>query len=275
MSRNGTEAGERELEPAEDHSPTVGERFNVIYSGTAQNPTLRRAQRQAYGDEYPEEVRPFSLLTRSDLRRIAQGLGVGPGQRMVDLACGEGGAGLWVARETGADLVGVDVSSVAVQHARARVAEFGLEGRASFQVGDFVATGLPAHAFDGAMSIDALWLVPDKSVALREVVRILRPGTRFIFTTWDFAVSPPDDSQISDHRPLLAEAGFAVETYEETENWEGYYRALVAEYEAARDDLVRELGETEADEMLAHYRRRAALLPGWRRIRVVARKSEA
>ena len=275
MSRNGPEAGERELEPQENRRPTVGEQFDVIYSGSAHSVAARRAQRQAYGDEYPEEVKPFSLLTRSDLRYIARKLGVGPGRRMVDLACGEGGAGLWVARETGADLVGVDVSSVAIQHARDRVAEFGLEGRASFQMGDFVATGLPGDAFDGAMSIDALWLVPDTSAALREVARILRPGARFIFTTWDFDISPPDEPQISNHRPLLSDAGFTVDAYEETENWEGYYRALVAAYEAARDDLVRELGETDANEMLAHYHRRAALLPSWRRSRVVARKNDA
>ncbi len=251
--------------------PTAGERFDAIYSGGAHSPTLRRVQRDVFGDEYPAEVEPFSLVTMSDLRRIARDLCVGPGHRFVDLACGEGGPGLWVARATGASVTGVDASAVAVQRARARIAAFGLEGRAAFQVGDAAATGLPAHAFDGAMSIDALWAFPDKVAALREVGRLLRPGARFIFTTWDFGVSPPDEPQVADHRPLLHEAGFAVDAYEGTAHWEHYFRALLAGYEAARDDLAAEFGVTSADDLIAYHRRRGALLPHWQRILVVAR----
>src|SRR5438876_7552782 len=80
---------------------------------------------------------------------------------------GQGGPSLWVARETGADLVGVDLSSAGIVRASARVAEFGLTGRARFQVADLVATGQEDASFDGAMSVDALWAVPDKPAALR------------------------------------------------------------------------------------------------------------
>jgi ubiquinone/menaquinone biosynthesis C-methylase UbiE len=76
-----------------------------------------------------------------------------------------------VARETGATLTGLDVSPVAMAQAAGRVAAFGLVGRARFQIGDLAATGLPEAAFDGAMSVDALWLARDKPAALREVAR--------------------------------------------------------------------------------------------------------
>lgn len=180
-----------------------------------------RIQRAVYGGEYPDEVTPYSFATRSELGRIARELGVASGRRIVDLGCGEGSAGLWVARETGASLIGVDVSSVAIARARARIPHFGCEGRADFAVEDFVATGLPAESLDGAMSIDVLWVVPDKAAALREVARILRPGARFVFATWDFAASPPGGPQVADHRPLLRDAGFATEAYERTGHWEG------------------------------------------------------
>jgi len=259
-------------ERGQDRQPTAGERFDAIYAGVAHSPTLRRVQRDVFGAEYPAEVEPFGDVTVSDLRRIARDLGVGRGHRFVDLACGEGGPGLWVARATGASVSGVNVSAVAVQRARVRVATFGLEGRAEFQVGDAAATGLAPHAFDGAMSIDALWSVPDKVAALREVGRLLRPGARFIFTTWDFGISPPDEPQVADHRPLLHEAGFAVDAYEGTAHWEHYFRALLAGYEAARNDLAAEFGVGAADDLIAYYRRRGALLPHWQRILVVARQ---
>lgn len=251
----------------------AGEGFNATYSGIAHSVTLRRVQREVYGEEYPDEVEPFSFVTRSDLHRIARELGVGAGQNIVDLACGEGGASLWMVRETGAHVTGVDVSSVAVTRAQGRIAAAGLEDKARFRVGDFAATGLPAESFDGAMSIDALWVVPEKTSALREVARILRPGARFIVTTWDFGISPSNEPQIADHRPLLRDAGFTVEAYDGTDNWEGYARALVAGYQAARDDLAAEFGAAAAEKTIAHYQRRAALLPQWQRIFVIARRS--
>lgn len=45
---------------------------------------------------------------------MADALRVGPGQKIADLGCGRGGPGQWIARATGAGLVGIDVSEVAL-----------------------------------------------------------------------------------------------------------------------------------------------------------------
>ena len=162
-------------EPGRKDEPTpldFAELFNTGFAGWSKSPTMRHIWRKVYGEDYPEDVDPFSFVTLTDLRRITRELRVGPGQTFADLACGRGGPGLWVARESGAALVGIDFSRVAVEHAIQRIGVFGLSGRARFQVGDFTATGLPAVALDGAMSVDALWLVPDKAAAVREVAPI-------------------------------------------------------------------------------------------------------
>src|SRR3712207_6401443 len=78
------------------------------------SPTRRRIRREVYGDEYPDNVDPRSYVTWTELRRIAHELGVGPGARFIDLGCGPGGPGLWVARETGAAVVGIDLEAVGV-----------------------------------------------------------------------------------------------------------------------------------------------------------------
>lgn len=67
---------------------------------------------------------------------LVSGLRVGAGQRLLDLACGRGGVGLWLARATGAQLTGVDWSPVVVREATARAPEFVPAQRASFAVGD-------------------------------------------------------------------------------------------------------------------------------------------
>jgi SAM-dependent methyltransferase len=224
-----------------------------------------------YGDEYPEEAEPFGAATRSDLRRIAEVVGVGPGQVLLDLGCGAGGPGLLVAQRTGASLVGMDLSAVAIRQAIEGAANWGLTAQATFQAGDFCASGLPSAAFDGAMSVDVLWMVPDKLAALREIARLLRPAARFACTTWEFAESPPDENQVADYRPLLREAGFEVERYAEDRAFPVYFHALSAAFHVVRGDLATDVGAALADDFIDGFAERAALLPGWRRIFIVAR----
>lgn len=93
-----------------------------------------------------------------------------PGERILDLGCGEGGLTVeLVAR--GCTVVGVDASPAQVAAARAR----GLDAR----VGDAQALAFEAE-FDGVLSNAALhWMTrPDAVVA--GVARALRPGGRFV-----------------------------------------------------------------------------------------------
>lgn len=59
----------------------------------------------------------------------------------LDVACGQGGAAVWLARR-GLDVVGVDISLVAVGRARALAAAAGVEQRCRFEVAD-LDHGLP------------------------------------------------------------------------------------------------------------------------------------
>lgn len=76
---------------------TAAESFNVLFAAVPRSPTLRHIWHVGYGPDYSEEADPFSFVTLTDLRRIAREVGVGPGQILVDLACGRGGPGLWIA----------------------------------------------------------------------------------------------------------------------------------------------------------------------------------
>jgi SAM-dependent methyltransferase len=257
----------------DETTPSLAERLDALYAQFTRSPTYRCVYRQVYGDAYPEEAEPFGAATRSDLQRIAEVVGVGPGQVLLDLGCGAGGPGLLVAQRTGARLVGMDHSAVAIRQATVRAASWGLSAQAAFLVGDVSASGLPSAGFDGAMSVDVLWMVPDKRAALREIARLLRPDARFVCTTWVFAESPPDEPQVADYRPLLREAGFVVERYEEDRSFPSYFRALSAAFHVARDDLATDVGAALADDFVGGFAECAALLPGWRRIFIAARRS--
>ena len=261
-------AGSAEGSSRDSQAPAIDEGTWYMSPIVMNSPTRRRIRRAVYGDEFPEDADPSSFITATELRRIARDLRVGPGDAFVDLGCGRGGPGLWVARETGADVVGIDVAPMAVEYSTQTAAEFGLSARASYQVSDFCATGLPSGSLGGAMSVDVLWAVPDKVAAVREVARILRPGGRFLFTSWDFAMPLEGDTQVSDHRPVLHEAGFIVDAYEETVGFDAYYQALAKHHEAARDDLIAEMGERLGNRFIGMTSRNAAIAR--RRVFVVA-----
>ncbi|HLG76728.1 MAG TPA: class I SAM-dependent methyltransferase, partial [Ktedonobacteraceae bacterium] len=161
--------------------------FDSLYTATNQSPTLRQIWRTIYGDDYPEGTDPFSFVTLTDLQRFASSLHVQAGQTFADLACGSGGPGLWVARQTGASLIGLDFSRVAIEQAQQRARQWNLGERATFAVRDMTATGLSVESLDGAMSVDALWLVPDKLAAVQEWARIIKQSGRLVFTTWEMA----------------------------------------------------------------------------------------
>ena len=179
--------------------------FEQTY-GQPASPIQERIWRAALGDEYPEGLDPYSYTSRSELQRMASDLQVGDGDTLVDLGCGRGGAGLWMAMETGADLVGIDIAESALVAARERAARLGTS--ATFQRGEFEATGLHSASADGVMSIDALLFTHDKAAAMRELRRILRPGGRLCLTSWDYHRQPVGrPPQVPDHRPVAVAAG--------------------------------------------------------------------
>jgi len=235
----------------------VAQGYDAVYDAMPRSPTLLRLwKHHAAGTDYPDDFYHISFITLADLRQLASALNLSPGSRFSDVACGMGGPALWIARETGAHLSGVDLSPVAVAHAEKRAQSLGLAATASFSVGSFAHTGLETASMDAAMSVDALQYAPDKAAALREFARIIRPGGVLAF--YAFELDPErarglpviGDDPVDDYRPLLRDAGFEILHYDETPNWHDRlftaYRAVID----AQQTLREEMGELATAAML-------------------------
>jgi len=253
--------------------------YSAVYEATPNSATLRRLWHEhAEGLDFPEEFGHISFVTLPQLRRFATELRLGRGDTLVDLGCGRGGPALWVARETGARLIGVDFSTVAVQQASARAAELELADQAQFVVGTFAETGIEANSSDGVMSEDALQYAPDKRAAVAEAARILRPGARMVFTAFElepsratglpvFGVDP-----VEDYRPLLSEAGFTVEAYEEVPGWPEPMTTTYSALLSASGALTQEMGQVAAVALCTELSMTLQQQPYRRRVLVVATK---
>src|SRR5215467_6418032 len=115
-------------------------RFDTIFARTAESETLSAIWREVHREDYPRDATPFSFVTIPELRWLAAALNVNKDRSFVDLACGRGGPGLWVAKETGAVLIGIDSSVVAIEAASATARH--ASPAAGFVVADAAATGL-------------------------------------------------------------------------------------------------------------------------------------
>jgi SAM-dependent methyltransferase len=255
-------------EPPPDQPAPTAAGFDAAFSAVPASAGLKRAWQLAV-PELPPEIEPFSFVSLGLLRHVAHALNLTPGQTLVDLGCGRGGPGLWLARTTNASLVGVDFSPVAVEQAAQRVALFGLAGRARFVIGDLTHTGLPGHSADAAVSVDAFHFAADPDAAATHAHQLLRPGARLVLTTWQ--PKHPGDRRLPtrariDWPPLLRAAGFADINMAERPGWHALWTRV---YQVALD-----LGDPGDDTALADLqdeaRRRLPLAGLSRRVVVTA-----
>jgi ubiquinone/menaquinone biosynthesis C-methylase UbiE len=195
-----------------ESQPYAVEDFDKLLAATAGSSLLQQLTADAFGAEFTG-LESWGNTTWWLLGRLVAGLRMRPGSRLGDLACGLGEPGLWLARATGADLVGVDWSPVAVAEARSRVGRFVPPGRARFAVGTLQATGLDDGELDAAICLDAIFFTRDRIAALREVRRVLRPGGRFVFTA-DEWLGPELPQPVPEWTRLVEAAGLEVEAKE-------------------------------------------------------------
>ena len=91
----------------------------------------------------PAELLSTSLLSWDGIAEVVTALRLTREQTLLDLACGRGGYGIEVARRSGAHLLGVDFSGVALEQARRSAGRALPSGSHDFVVGSLTATGLP------------------------------------------------------------------------------------------------------------------------------------
>jgi cyclopropane fatty-acyl-phospholipid synthase-like methyltransferase len=107
---------------------------------------------------------------------------VGAGQLLLDVGCGTGAPALRAARALGCRAVGLTVSRAQVLRARGLARGADLAHRAAFLMADAQALPFGDALFDGAWALESIFHVADRSAALREVRRVLRPGARVVLT---------------------------------------------------------------------------------------------
>jgi ubiquinone/menaquinone biosynthesis methyltransferase len=125
-------------------------------------------------------------------RRLVREARLSVGERVLDLACGTGDIAFEAAR-CGGRVVGLDVTTRMIELARSKSAvSVGPRGSTGprFIVADMMALPLKASSVDVVSTGYGLRNVPELPVALTEIVRVLKPGGRFLSLDFNRPTSP-------------------------------------------------------------------------------------
>ena len=114
---------------------------------------------------------------------VLSGLGIGPGQRVLDIGCGPGGYALVLARlvAPGGHVTAVDVDADHLSALARRAEEAGVSGLDAVRAeGAAFAVSLPENVFDTVLVFDVLQFVSDWRRLFRGLRRGLRAGGRVL-----------------------------------------------------------------------------------------------
>lgn len=120
---------------------------------------------------------------RASGEALVKTIGIKPGEKVLDLGCGDGTTALPAAK-LGADVLGIDIARNLVEAGNRRAAGAGLRN-CRFQHGDASnLAGIADGTFDRVISIFGAMFAPRPQDVAKEMVRVARPGGQIVMGNW-------------------------------------------------------------------------------------------
>lgn len=224
---------------------------------------LEQVRRDTYGEDFGQS----SWVTADEYRRFFRLLDLSSTKHVLDVCCGSGGPAIFLVRQVGCRVTGVDFNEAGIRAGLALVQQAGMQDQIDLRHVD-VRQRLPFNEqmFDAIVCIDAMCHILDRRSLFREWSRVLRPGGRMLYTdpvvvtglvakeefatrssTGDFAFGAPGVNE-----KLIGESGFELVRAEDvTENEVEISRR----WHDARQQRAAELIQLEGEETFVGLQR--------------------
>jgi ubiquinone/menaquinone biosynthesis C-methylase UbiE len=114
--------------------------------------------------------------------RLAEVAMLKPGCKVLEIGCGKGITAIFLARNYGCSITGIDISPIQIASATERTKNENMVGETSFIAADCQELPLFTDLFDMVFSECSISLVQNKKRILDEIWRVLKPGGRLTIT---------------------------------------------------------------------------------------------
>lgn len=231
-----------------------------LYDGHYSNiqaETYREIREETYG----EDLGQASWITKEECLTFFSWLNLNKSSKVLEVACGSGGVSLLIARETKAEVIGVDINEQGIKAASERTTSEGMKEKIKFQLADS-SKPLPfSNAFfDAIFCNDSINHLPNRLQVLQEWHRLLRPTGKLLYTDPIVVTGQLTNEEIAirssigfflytpvgENERLLEEAGFGIMRTEDVTANTANTSKRWYEARARRQQLLKEFeGELE------------------------------
>jgi SAM-dependent methyltransferase len=137
------------------------------------------------GEHWVAQDERYDRINAGFIDIVIAGLAPQPGERILDVGCGNGALSLAIAPRVspGGSVTGLDLSGPMLEVATRRATSAGL-GNVTFERGDAQVHPLPGAAFDGVVSRFGVMFFDDPDAAFANLAAGLRSGGRLAFVCW-------------------------------------------------------------------------------------------
>ena len=230
------------------------ERFERSYADL-QSPVMLSIERHVCGCDYGGN----SWTTSDEASRIAAMLGLKPGIRLLDVGAGSGWPGLFLAEQSGCDLVLVDLPLSGLKIAAERANRDQISGECWVACADATKMPFDDASFDAVSHSDLLCCLKQKRAVLESCNRVIRKGGRMVFTVISLAANLSREKRIqtmevapefveseTDYLTMLAQTGWTVLDHQDlTSAHAASCRRLVSAEQEHEDGVVAIIGAAE------------------------------
>ncbi len=128
--------------------------------------------------DYEPMLAAYHRAFAPELREIVAGLPIREGDRVVEIACGDGAYSPWLAGRVGPGgaVLAIDISRDYLRAARSETSRMAVAARVAHAAAPIERLPLPRDAFDVVWCAQSLYSLPDQLEAVRAMADVVRPG---------------------------------------------------------------------------------------------------
>lgn len=196
------------------------------------------------GDGVPDEAMHFGYFDEEHTefpsaiinmkRTLTDAVDIGPDDRVLEAGCGMGETSTWIAREIGAEMVGINICERQLEIAREMADRRGVTDSVDFRYDDYTEMEtIEDESVDVVWGLESICYAKDKREVLEQAERVLRPGGRIMVADWFMN----QRTLTEDEREMveLWLQGWKIPDLAYFEDFQGYLRDLGFDVTAARD----------------------------------------